>query len=180
MLPTKSSPLRCLSGVVMIGLTTHCKSTFGIVHMPQNSRFLDRFLTFSPSHFLKLFPLVHLFRCFPFAFAITQLFTHGSQVGSEVQGGRSHLRFKGHYYLLYGCFQKYGKKPKSSILTGFSIIFTIHFGTPLFLVQHPYTLQGTNPYPSLGQRNSSTQVGAGCLGDILVPRRVNLLRWELW
>ncbi len=31
--------------------------------------------------------------------------------------------------------------PKSSILIGFSIIFTIHFGgkIPLFLVQHPYT-----------------------------------------
>ena len=28
----------------------------------------------------------------------------------------------------YGCFQKYGKTPKSSILIGFSIIFTIHFG----------------------------------------------------
>ena len=28
--------------------------------------------------------------------------------------------------------------PKSSILKGFSIIFTIHFGVPLFLVQHPY------------------------------------------
>ena len=27
--------------------------------------------------------------------------------------------------------------PKSSILIGFSIIFTIHFGVPLFLVQHP-------------------------------------------
>ena len=32
--------------------------------------------------------------------------------------------------------------PKSSILVGFSIIFTIHFGgkIPLFLVQHPYGL----------------------------------------
>ena len=32
--------------------------------------------------------------------------------------------------------------PKSSILLGFSIIFTIHFGGkhPLFLVQHPYNI----------------------------------------
>ena len=32
----------------------------------------------------------------------------------------------------YGCFQKYGKTPKSSILIGFSFK-TIHFGVPLFL-----------------------------------------------
>ena len=32
-----------------------------------------------------------------------------------------------------GCFQKYGKTPKSWILIGFSVIFTIHFGVPLFL-----------------------------------------------
>ena len=33
-----------------------------------------------------------------------------------------------------GCFQKYGKTPKSSILIGFSIIFTIHSGgfPPIF------------------------------------------------
>ncbi len=37
----------------------------------------------------------------------------------------------------YGCFQKYGKTPKSSILKGFSIIFTIHFGVPYFW-KHPY------------------------------------------
>ena len=36
-------------------------------------------------------------------------------------------------------FPKMVVPPKSSILTGFSIIFTIHFGVafPLFLVQHP-------------------------------------------
>ena len=33
----------------------------------------------------------------------------------------------------YGYFQKYGKPSKSSILIGFSIIFTIHFGVPQFL-----------------------------------------------
>ena len=36
--------------------------------------------------------------------------------------------------------------PKSSILIGFSIIFTIHFGGfPLFLVQHPDT-EGEVPF----------------------------------
>ncbi len=38
---------------------------------------------------------------------------------------------------VYWCFQKYGKTPKSSILIGFSIIFTIHFGAP-YLWKHPY------------------------------------------
>ena len=32
-----------------------------------------------------------------------------------------------------GVSKNNGKTPKSSILTGFSIIFTIHFGVPLFL-----------------------------------------------
>ena len=37
-----------------------------------------------------------------------------------------------------------GKPPKYSILIGFSIIFTIHFGgkIPLFLVQHPQKKTG--------------------------------------
>ena len=35
-------------------------------------------------------------------------------------------------------FSKNGDTPKSSILIGFSIIFTIHFGVPLFLEFHPY------------------------------------------
>ena len=39
-------------------------------------------------------------------------------------------------------FPKIVVPPKSSILIGFSIIFTIHFGVPLFLVQHP---NGANP-----------------------------------
>ncbi len=45
--------------------------------------------------------------------------------------------------------------PKSSILIGFSLIFTIHFGgkIPLFLVQHPY-LELQTPH----------QVVFGCLG----------------
>ena len=35
---------------------------------------------------------------------------------------------------LYGCFPKIGGfPPKSSILIGFSIIFSIHFGVPVFL-----------------------------------------------
>ena len=32
----------------------------------------------------------------------------------------------------FGCFRKWGGTPKSSIVIGFSIIFTIHFGVPLF------------------------------------------------
>ena len=36
-----------------------------------------------------------------------------------------------------GVSKNRGKSPKSSILIGFSIIFTIHFGVPIFLVQHP-------------------------------------------
>ena len=32
----------------------------------------------------------------------------------------------------YGCFQKLGSTPKSSILRGCSIIFTIHFGVSYF------------------------------------------------
>ncbi len=39
-------------------------------------------------------------------------------------------------FLQIGVSQNSGT-PKSSILIGFSIIFTIHFGVPLFLVQHP-------------------------------------------
>ena len=37
-------------------------------------------------------------------------------------------------HTLYGRFQKYGKTTKSSILIGFSMIFTIQFGgvTPIF------------------------------------------------
>ena len=40
----------------------------------------------------------------------------------------------------YMSVSKNSGTPKSSILIGFSIIFTIHFGglPPLFLVQHPY------------------------------------------
>ena len=47
--------------------------------------------------------------------------------------------------------------PKSSILIGFSIIFTIHFGgkIPLFLVQHPYVSKSF--YIS-----TSCQLGKGC------------------
>ena len=42
-----------------------------------------------------------------------------------------------------------GKPPKSSILIGFSSIFTIHFGGKilLFLVQHPYQLIRYMVYP---------------------------------
>ncbi len=37
--------------------------------------------------------------------------------------------FVSHDWKLYGCFQKYGKPPKSYMKKyGFSIIFTIHFG----------------------------------------------------
>ncbi len=37
----------------------------------------------------------------------------------------------------HGCFHFNHGTPKSSILIGFSIIFTIHFGIPLFLEGHP-------------------------------------------
>ena len=36
-----------------------------------------------------------------------------------------------------GCFQKYGKTPKSWIWIGFSIIFTIHFGGPPLFLETP-------------------------------------------
>ncbi len=36
-------------------------------------------------------------------------------------------------WLIYGCWTKNNGTPKSSLLIGFSIIFTIHFGVPLFL-----------------------------------------------
>ena len=43
-------------------------------------------------------------------------------------------------------FPKNSGTPKSSILIGFSIILTIHFGVfPLFLVQHPYDLSSWTP-----------------------------------
>ena len=64
--------------------------------------------------------------------------------------------------------------PKSTILIGVSIIFTIHFGVPLFLVQHPYmtfkTLRkevvklGTPPLAgpgSTGSAGSSTGSAGG-------------------
>ena len=38
---------------------------------------------------------------------------------------------------LQGVSKNRGGPPKSSNLIGFSIIFTIHFGVPIFLVQHP-------------------------------------------
>ena len=45
-----------------------------------------------------------------------------------------------HTHTSYMGVSKNNGTPKSSILIGFSIIFTIHFGgkIPLFLVQHPY------------------------------------------
>ena len=43
---------------------------------------------------------------------------------------------KGHM----GVSKNRGGPPKSSILIRISIIFTIHFGAPLFLVQHPWSL----------------------------------------
>ena len=47
-----------------------------------------------------------------------------------------------------------GFPPKSSILTGFSIIFTIHFGVPLFQ-KHPFdsnlsASETRTPYPPGG------------------------------
>ena len=52
------------------------------------------------------------------------------------------LFFSGHFsfdfskqigYMIYMSVSENGGTPKSSILIGFSIIFTIHFGVPLFL-----------------------------------------------
>ena len=48
-----------------------------------------------------------------------------------------------------------GCPPKSSILIGFSMIFTIHFGVPLFLetaIQHKYYHQSGLPWPSRHHR----------------------------
>ena len=49
------------------------------------------------------------------------------------------FRRKDSAHLQMGVSKNRGKPPKSSILIGFSIIFTIHFGgkNPIFLVQHP-------------------------------------------
>ena len=50
--------------------------------------------------------------------------------------------------LVFGCFQNNGT-PKSSILIGFSIIFTIHFGVPLFLETPICWLVLLGMFPSL-------------------------------
>ena len=49
------------------------------------------------------------------------------------------LQLNQYIYIYMGVSKNRGT-PKSSMLIGFSIIFTIHFGCkiPLFLVQHPY------------------------------------------
>ena len=55
----------------------------------------------------------------------------------------NHINYISIYIYIHGCFQNNGT-PKSSILIGFSIIFTIHFGVPLFLetsIWHRYLLQ---------------------------------------
>ncbi len=54
----------------------------------------------------------------------------GLQTAGDLEGQHTESR-EGilHNIVSYGCFQKYGKTPKSSIcFIGFSIIFTIHFG----------------------------------------------------
>ncbi len=52
-----------------------------------------------------------------------------------------------------------GKPPKSSILIGFSLIFTIHFGVPLFLVQHPH--RRNTPGPPIFQQPRAVIVDPG-------------------
>ena len=54
--------------------------------------------------------------------------------------------------------------PKSSILIGFSIIFTIHFGVALFLEFHPYgTWEEETPQRKLGKLAFFTPTGKTCL-----------------
>ena len=74
----------------------------------------------------------------------------------------------------FGCFQNYGT-PKSSILIGFPIIFTIHFGgPPLFLEFHPFRIlevtsnrqpatAGSPPPPPLLWGNSPIPVTANAI-----------------
>ncbi len=52
-----------------------------------------------------------------------------------------HISRKLHIYMIHMGVSKYRGTPKSSILIGFSIIFTIHFGgPPQHFWKHPYKL----------------------------------------
>ena len=62
----------------------------------------------------------------------------------------------------FGCFQKIvGFPPKSSILIGFSIIFTIHFGVPLFLETPIWVYNGVY-HRSHQQKGNQKQRLMGC------------------
>ena len=58
----------------------------------------------------------------------------GERRGMTPKGGSKRPTPKGLSKYITGCFRKWGVfPPKSWIFIGFSMIFTIHFGVPLFL-----------------------------------------------
>ena len=59
--------------------------------------------------------------------------------------------------------------PKSSILTGFSIIFTIHFGVPLFLETPNWRMKDFNPPGPIGWRSPHSPCPPRCNSNLQVP-----------